>query len=256
MAEQRDFGELQTSQQDLTHALIEQKRSQHWVEILRNEGFGFIGGKFHPDWTINGKKIGLSYHDKGIWKPGDDVDFRAVGSFGKILGEQFYSSSPTIGFLSIIPLLPADRDYFRQANYYIAGPIPDTYWKKQIYQANKIGEGWSSSLYVMWGDKTRTPGGFRGNTHVEFDANLFLPTARSIELINEIKQKPVLIEDIFQGIFSGLTGENGLRRVSTDTLRVIQLGGIKDYTDYDTQRRLIKSPQELHFSHPVGEVSQ
>ena len=95
--------------------------------------------------------------------------------------------------------------------------------------------------YVSWLSMESCPD-HRGG--VPFEFNFALPEKEREGFITALKGKYDLIEDIFQNVYPGLTGENGAKRMQVDKLSVIT-PNIKPYP---------ARPPKVSFSRLVGEM--
>lgn len=218
-------------------------RADFWVDMLRTKGIGCLSGKFKKEWRVNGQPVDSE-------RPSS---FEAIGSFGNSEVKQISYYIPA-EYISSEVTRHVSEEQRVQANYFVISPslkLDDA--DKFLAQKLQLSGDLSSASYEMWGDKDSVPDS-RGHS-IPFNFAFILPTTQLLELFNEVKQKPELIEEIFQRMYSGLTGKEGLVRKTVQKVRILEIP--RNYaqmkTEYYPLKRFFNNPQEYMFQKPIGE---
>lgn len=228
------------SKQETSAESSVESEGKKWARIIREKGVGLLDGKFRRDWTYlqdDGKLVKIAEHaDMGFTVAGligagyqDRREINLLQGFDidnnvaiPLAGRDIVSHEFNMGresranFLQITPL----------------GPRKDRFSNGIIIR------------YLAWLD--RRSGDSRGET--PFGFTFVLPEKEKREFGHVLEKNIDVIEDIFQNVYPGLTGEKGANRMIVEKLIVVDPDdNIKGWMGG-------KREGKLSFSRPVGET--
>ena len=213
-----------------------ESEGKKWAKIIREKGVGSLQSKFRAEWRYwqeDGKFYNIV---EKTW-----IGFRTAGIFGykdKSEGSLAQGVDPKGSLLISRILRRASAEDLglkhvsNRANLLSLQPLDSKYGR------------FSNGLFVCyasWLSRESCPD-HRGG--VRFDFRFALPEKERVDFITALKGKYDLIEDIFQNVYPGLTGQNGAKRMEVDKLSVIT-PDIKPYPAL---------PPRASFSRLVGEM--
>lgn len=192
-----------------------------WADIIRSKGFGSLHGVFSPKWQyeLNGSMTNLVEANKG---------FQTAGHFG--IRYASLLNQPILGktYNTIYPQFSHDiRD---PANFFITSNYLGDKVNRQILFG-----------YYSWPDPRFDVN--RGIAPLQFAFVLPLTEGEGFE--RAVVKNADLIEEIFQNVYPGLTGEQGMKRLIVNKVKYI--------TGFNRNKAPFFSSKDMPFSHPVGE---
>jgi len=214
-----------------------ESEGKKWAKIIREKGVGSLNGKFRKEWRYLQEGGNFCSIVENSW-----IGFRSAGVFGykdKSEGSLAQGVDPEGSSLieriihrTFAEEIRITRNESNRANLLSLQPLDSKYGRF----CNGL-----FVCYVSWLSRASCPDGRGG---VGFKFSFVLPEKEKVEFLAALTGKYDLIEDIFQNVYPGLTGENGAKRMEVDKLSVIT----PDIKPYPAQ------PPRASFSRLVGEM--
>lgn len=210
-----------------------ESEGKRWAEILRKEGAGRLRGKFRKSWTFtnpSGKEEQVS---------DEEGPFTGGGYFGNEVKVRIVSSDVSKSLGNKIGVFEKSMFEYMKLNGQLTSFVITDALNSQ--NDNNFGD-WKGFLYST---PLQNAPDARGGV-IKLDFSFALPGKRAEELVDSLKAKGNgdLIEDIFQNMYPGLTGENGAKRIIVDKMEILNRSA-------SFGKEL---PYKLPFSRPVGEA--
>lgn len=184
--------------------------------------------KFRPEWGYLQEDGEFRHIAKNSY-----LGFNFVGLFG-----HEKPPDPSVFTTRVVGARDVGLEYTkgapRRANFLLLQPLGG--------RPDRFSKGMAVSYY-SWLSHLSCPDK-RGGVPINF--KFLLPEQERHEFLKALKKNHDLVEDIFQSVYPGLTGENGAKRLIVDKLALIT-------PDNQVIGGLIK-PVMTSFSHPVGET--
>lgn len=217
----------------------EVRTAQEWAEAIKEQGAAFFHGKVSPNWKINGaKKTGVGYGEYGrVNISGDGVTL----AFG---------ANPLV-VRATVEVDPREtkqgQDFFQKLRSEIDDSVKETLGEAPGMIAYTFG---MPSIPEV--GETRPSGGTFG---------IFLKDNDFQILREQIRENPLLVEEIFQTFYPGLIG-SGMKRYQADRLGIVDVAegegrnfqGKSGYSS-EVESFFRDKVNFLEFPKPVGEVS-
>ncbi len=204
----------------------------------------YLHGKFDADWSIGGKAIGIDpVHNS------DEV-YRSIAGTKDLSLLENLDPDYARAIMKLYQLFDnSNKREVTKNNYLFFG-------QPNIEIGTKLGSSNMTFVpitYLAWSHAATTPDSRGSTNHLPLKFQFYLPENIAKEFRKAIISNPDVIEKIFQLSYPGLTGPNGLQRVQTNSLSLIDI--TDDLVQIASQERSVsRLPKtELSFSTPVGE---
>lgn len=241
-----------------------ESEGKKWAKIIREKGAGDLTGKFKNSWGYYDESG--SFHGikpEGQEDSGKAIGFTKAGSFGKpeipIRGESTDRAYSKIQSSGVAGGSPLDTS----SNFLIIGDAGMDRKKRDSFK------GWRAFKYLTPYNLSQV-GGQAGSTDTYLVFNFTLPPEESVQFAEALDKNPDLIENTFQSVFSGLTGEKGIKRIAVKKLTIVDNLILGEKEDVMSVNDRINNPKlkphygivlvssrkrVLDLSKPVGEIA-
>lgn len=216
--------------------------TEDWVRIIKEEGKGFLFGKFLPEWRVNGNVLGDPVRGRGS----AGQDFATIGIFGGIEDLDLHAKKVRL-VMQALSRQEGNLHSTNERNHLIVDNPPEIKYQ----QIRGVDMDWKIFYYAP---KAEFDPRLDSRSAVDPEFIFLLPVASANAFLAKIKETPDLINDVFDGIFAGLVKDDQLK------LKPISILGLLEITD-DIRERIHPEgkfepenpkvePQDLRFSIP------
>lgn len=205
-----------------------------WAEILRREGGGILRGKFRKSWIF------LNPQGKEEQVSNEEGPYTGGGSYGSY--DMPYIGKPRVLEVEKKSLPQVDRYNFdwHRKNGEVFNSLIVVDADETTGDFKKKFVGWKIFDYSSY--LANAPDA-RGAV-IKLQFGFSLPPNRASDFASRVEERPDLMEEVFQNMYPGLTGNGKAERVIVEKMKLV------NKSSPETKNTVA----DLSFTSPVGET--
>lgn len=214
-----------------------ESKAREWAKIVRAMGKGYLCGLPEGIWTfqLDGSLQSFASPQSTPTLHMPSAEFGDISAY--LLPNEAFNIAHLLAQQEI-------NDEGPKANYIV---INDPMERHDFAVKAKEDEHIYGVHYLMWHTANSKP--------EPFEFVFFLPPPYGPQIMSFLLSNPLTIETIFQEVYPQVTGENGLKRTSVESLKTVR--ATRDFQSQfgDTYSARLTPTREVKFPHPVGEIA-